>query len=321
MAVVHLDRPRPEGERQHLVAEADAEDRDLGLLQHLPDHRHRILAGRRRVARTVREEQPLGPVREHLLGGRSRRQHGHVAAGGGEAAQDVALGAVVDRDHPPPRALAPLVAFGPGPAHLVPAVALGAGDVLGEVHALEPGEGARARQQVVEVEVAVRRMADRHVRRALQPDRPRQPAGVDAADPDPPAPRQPRRELAGGAPARRLGRVPLHHHAGGERILGLVVLGVHPDVADVREGEGDDLPGVGGIGHDLLVAGHRGVEAELADRDPGGAEAAAPEDLAVGQRDAGGRLRARGRARRRAPGRRARHGRTSATLGSCDSAS
>ena len=64
-----------------------------------------------------------------------------------------------------------------------------------------------------------------------------------------------------------LGRVPLHHHAGGEGLGGLVVLGVHPDVADVREGEGDDLPGVGGIGHDLLVAGHRGVEAELADRD------------------------------------------------------
>ena len=136
----------------------------------------------------------------------------------------------------------------------------------------------------------VRRMADRHVRRALQPDRAGQPPGVDAADPDPPAPRQPVRERAGGAPARRLGRVPLHHHAGGDRVGGLVVLGVHPDVADVREGEGDDLPGIGGIGHDLLVAGHRGVEAELAHRDPGGAEAAAVEDLPVGEDDAGGGL-------------------------------
>ena len=47
---------------------------------------------------------------------------------------------------------------------------------------------------------------------------------------------------------------------------GLDVLVVDADIADVREGEGDDLPGVGGIGEDLLVAGHGGVEADLADR-------------------------------------------------------
>ena len=45
----------------------------------------------------------------------------------------------------------------------------------------------------------------------------------------------------------------------------LGILGVGADVADVRIGERDDLAGVGGIGEDLLVAGHRGVEDHLAD--------------------------------------------------------
>ena len=81
MAVVHLDRARAERQRQHLVAEADAEDRHVGLRQHLLDHRHRVGAGRGRVAGTVGQEQAFGLVGEHVLGGRGRRQHRHVAAG------------------------------------------------------------------------------------------------------------------------------------------------------------------------------------------------------------------------------------------------
>ena len=63
----------------------------------------------------------------------------------------------------------------------------------------------------------------------------------------------------------------------------LDVLGVGADIADMREGEGDDLAGIGGIGHDLLIAGHRGVEADLADRCARGADAPAPEHRAVGE--------------------------------------
>ena len=46
--------------------------------------------------------------------------------------------------------------------------------------------------------------------------------------------------------------------------LALHVFGVRPHVAYVREGEGDDLRGVGGVGQHLLVTGHGGVEAHLA---------------------------------------------------------
>jgi hypothetical protein len=52
------------------------------------------------------------------------------------------------------------------------------------------------------------------------------------------------------------------------------------------EGEGHHLPGIGGVGHDLLIAGHGGVEAQLAYRCAGGAESLAEEQRPIGQRDA-----------------------------------
>ena len=81
---------------------------------------------------------------------------------------------------------------------------------------------------------------------------------------------QPLIEMARGAPARRLGDGGAQDHAAraGRRrhVDGLDVLLVGADIADMREREGDDLARIGGIGEDLLVAGHRGVEAHLADR-------------------------------------------------------
>jgi hypothetical protein len=53
---------------------------------------------------------------------------------------------------------------------------------------------------------------------------------------------------------------------------GLDVLVVGADVADVRKSESDDLPGIGGIGEDFLIAGHGGVEAHLANGAADGAE-------------------------------------------------
>ena len=57
----------------------------------------------------------------------------------------------------------------------------------------------------------------------------------------------------------------------------------------MREGEGDDLPGIGRVGQDLLIAGHRRVEADLADRDAGRARALSLDDGAVGKDEEGGR--------------------------------
>jgi hypothetical protein len=74
-----------------------------------------------------------------------------------------------------------------------------------------------------------------------------------------------------------------HDEAACRRGHGLDVLGIGAGVADMGEGEGDDLPGVGRVGQDLLIAGHRGIEADLAHRHGAGAEAAAPEHRAVGK--------------------------------------
>ena len=46
----------------------------------------------------------------------------------------------------------------------------------------------------------------------------------------------------------------------------LVILGRHAHIAHMREGEGHDLARVGGIGHDLLITRHGGVEDKLGHR-------------------------------------------------------
>src|SRR5205823_12224930 len=67
------------------------------------------------------------------------------------------------------------------------------------------------------------------------------------------------------------------------RFARLDVLIVGADIADVREGEGDDLLRVRRVGHHFLVAGHRRVEAELADGLPFRAEALSPYGAPVGE--------------------------------------
>src|SRR5262245_50791455 len=57
-----------------------------------------------------------------------------------ELPQNVALGAVVDRDDVELRIVGGAVTLVPFPGGLVPFVSLGGGDFLGEVEAFEPGE-------------------------------------------------------------------------------------------------------------------------------------------------------------------------------------
>jgi hypothetical protein len=81
----------------------------------LADHRHRIFAGRRRVARAVRQEHAVRLQRQDVLGRGRGRHHRHLAAGIGEQPQDVALHAVVDRDHVKFRLAGRAVALTPDP--------------------------------------------------------------------------------------------------------------------------------------------------------------------------------------------------------------
>ena len=176
-------------------------------------------------------------------------------------------------------ALLPSIAFAPTPFGLVPAIALAAGDVLGEIEPDHAGEGRRLALQRREIEAAGRIVGDHRVRHALLADQRRQRPGIDAGDGDDAAGFQPIVEVLAGAIVRWLGDVGAEHAAAHARRGGearrLDVVGVGADIADMGEGEGDDLPGIGRIGQDLLIAGHRRVEADLAHRNAGGARALA----------------------------------------------
>src|SRR3546814_12240115 len=99
-------------------------------------------------------------------------------------------------------------------------------------------------------------------------------------------------EVPRGAVVRRVGDVAPENAAerGGGRAL--QVAGVGADDADMREGEGDDLAGLGRVGQDLLVAAPRGVEADIADTRARCAQAPPPEHRALSQDTGGGGARA-----------------------------
>ena len=139
-----------------------------------------------------------------------------------------------------------------------------------------------------------RLVGDHRVRHALLADERGERAGVDAGKSDDAAALEPRIEMPRGAVIRRRGDGGMQNDAARARrrreIDGLDVVLVGADIADMREREGDDLAGIGRIGEDFLVAGHRGVEADLADGVAGGAKAKAFEHGTVGQHEQRRRL-------------------------------
>ena len=139
-------------------------------------------------------------------------------------------------------------------------------------------------------------MGDHGVRHAALADEGGQRPGVDAVEPDD-APRlQPGVEPPRRTEIRGIGDVGANDHAaraGARRQIDrLDVFLIRADIADMGKSEGDDLAGVGGIGQDLLIAGHRRVEADFADRGAGRAEANPFEYDAVGHDQQRRRLRA-----------------------------
>src|SRR6516162_7525231 len=78
-------------------------------------------------------------------------------------------------------------------------------------------------------------------------------------------------------------------HAGNGEARALQILAISSDIAHMREGEGDDLPGIRRVGEDLLVARHRRVEANLASRRADRSGAFALDDGAVGKNEESGR--------------------------------
>ena len=176
----------------------------------------------------------------------------------------------------------------------------------GQIHTGETGPSGRLRPQIVNIEMAVGRVLKRADRRPAIANAAGQPAGVGAGQPRHPVTGQPGVQIAFGpmiGGGRDLGAGDQPH---GRRIDGFDVGAIGADIADMRKGEGDQLAGVGRVGQDFLIAGHRCVEANFADAGLGGADSTSPKHRAIGQ-DQGGR-----RAMRSAAHVAARDGRESA---------
>ena len=137
VAALHLAGLAAQRERQHLMSEADAEQRHP-LVEHGLDGGGGIDCRRRRIPRPVGEEHTVGLVPQDVLGCGGCRHDRDLAAGTGEATQDVALGAVIDRNDMILGLGELAVAFAQLPCGLVPIVGLLGRDLEGQIHAVEP---------------------------------------------------------------------------------------------------------------------------------------------------------------------------------------
>ena len=283
---VHLEGPGAQRQGQNLVAQADAEHGQAAGQQSV-NHGHRVFPGRRRVAGAVGEEYAVRPVAQHVVRRGGRGDHGNPAAGGGEAAQDVALGAEIDGDHVVGGRRLAGVPVAEGPRRLVPGKRLAAGHLPGQVHALEPRPGGGPGAEGVDVDVAVLGVDDGALGGAAVANAARQPARIHPGDGDQSEGLEPGVQVAARAPVGRVRDGGAQHAAAHRRGGGFDVLGVGAHVADVGEGKGDDLAGIGRIGEDFLVPGDGGVEADLAHRRAHGPGAAPPEHRSVVQHQRG----------------------------------
>ncbi len=149
----------------------------------------------------------------------------------------------------------------------------------------------------MQIELAVMRMRDHGVGHALAADQRGECAGVDAGDADDAACLQPGVEMLRGAIVRRIGDASAQDDAARARrrrhVHRFDVFVVGSDISDMGKCEGDELPGIGRIGEDLLVTGHRRVEADFADRLAFRAEAEAFQHGAIGEHEERGRFQVR----------------------------
>ena len=292
MALMHLGGLAAQGQAHELVTKADAEHGFAGFHE-LLNGRDGVSAGLGRIAGAVGEEDRIGIVGQDVVCRSSGGHDGDLGTLIGEAAQNVALGAVIDGDDVEFWVFQRAVADIPLPAGLVPVIGLGSGDFLGEVKTFKAGEGVEFGGNGAFVELAGRLMDDDAIGHALFADQCGQGPSVDASDADDVALLEPGIELFGSAVVGRVGNVGLEHDAADAREgghvhrLDVVVIGA--DIADMGKGEGDDLPGIGGVGEHFLITGHGGVETHFTSGVANSAEAVTLKAGAVRQNQNCGR--------------------------------
>src|SRR6185437_11769005 len=246
-----------------LVPEADAEDGHAA--QEPANALHRIRA-RLRIAGAIREKHAVRLQRQHFRRWRLGRHHLHPATVGGELAQDVALDAEVVRDHPRAgRGARPRVRDfrGHNPRQV---------GALHVRYGLRPGLQCRGLAGAHDAALGAALAQMTHQR-----------AGVNLGQYRNSVPFEVGLAILLAAPVAGDARELAHDQPLDVRPRRLVVLRSGAVVADLRRRETDDLAAVGGVGADLLVSGHRGVEDHLARALDRRTERAAAEPAAIFQ--------------------------------------
>lgn len=249
VAVLELDGLCAGGERDELVAHADAHDGDLGGLEELAQVVDGLGAVGR-VAGSVGDEDAVEVVGD-LLDGVVVREAGDAGAAGDEAAEDVLLDTAVDE----------------GNVH----VAKGRADVEGCLgrDAADQVDGLGVDEGLVLVGVVLLADGDAGKGGTLLTEVGDDLASVDAGDGGDTLASAPLRERLNGGPVAVLQGVVLDDDARGLDVGGLEVAeqtvlitgsGGHTVIADEGLSEDKNLSTVGRIGHRLRVSHERGGE-------------------------------------------------------------
>ena len=268
------------------MAEADAEQRHLA--HEVADRGHAVVE-HLGIARAVREKHAVGPVSEDVCGSRLAGEHGHPAATAREMPGDVPLHAVVERHHMLRAGVrrdgGKLAAHeglrerrAPGVERLRPGCFCFGHHLADKIAAHEGRGRPRHGYEFPGIEYLAREHA-RHGAADAQPadERPR----IDAGDAHDTRPGQIVTERARGGEVARDPAGLADHEARHLEPAAFDVGRVHAVVADLRRGHRENLTAIGGVGEDLLIAGHRGVETDLARDGASRPEGVAEIDRAV----------------------------------------
>ncbi len=169
----------------------------------------------------------------------------------------------------------------PGAQRLLPIARLIGEHLADQVAADQPLAGSRLGDQARIVEIDGREDA---LHRPAGPQPPHQSPRVDRFNGDDAGRLQIFGQAALGAKIALHAAVLADDEAGQLRPPALDVLGIDAVVADLRVGHRHDLAAIARIGEDLLVAGHRGVEADFAVDFAIGADRGAGVDGAIFER-------------------------------------
>ncbi|CAB4917423.1 unannotated protein [freshwater metagenome] len=273
MAELHLVRAATQCPPEDLVAEADAEQRQLSF-EYLPCQRDtRVCRGR--VSRAVGQEHTVRVQFENLLDAGVRRHHVHADTALGEHSWSVGLDAEIDC-HDGESSVAGRFDGVPGTG----------GHLAGEIRA---EHGLLTGHLLEHLFRGAKGVAREHSRphRTARTQVPNQGTRVDSGDADDVLRLELVLQRSGRAPARRPARWISNDVTGDPDLVGilgtgrLAVLLVPAGVTDLRSRGHHDLAVVARIGQRLLVSGHTGAEDGFAERASLGPERGAAERPAV----------------------------------------